>query len=106
MIYTLGHTKNYNKEFKDHGEFSKLGKTEDYPGGIIFKTKEDADTWRKSAYKTHWSAWGVDGDWEKDAYNERIEHGVKVRSLLNTKRLIKLPRGYKTPKSREEVILL
>lgn len=49
IAFTIGHTKSYNKALADdsHNCF-KTGRREDYEGGWIWKTAEEADDFIKS----------------------------------------------------------
>ena len=41
-VFTLGNTKSYNEAIKDNPNIKKLGKTENYEGGWVWKTKQEA----------------------------------------------------------------
>lgn len=93
MIYTIGHTENYERYFKEQGTPQKLGKTDDYfseeypdgkyPGGSVWKTREEA---QKGCHPDY-SVYGVDADWDTQTYNNP---GESFHSLLVTANLIKL----------------
>lgn len=83
MIYTIGHTKNYLQYFDEQGIPQKKGKTKNYGGGSVWKTKEEAQQHCHFDY----SVFGVDADWDKDT--ESIK-GVTWHALLTDKPLIKL----------------
>lgn len=78
MIYTLGRTTNYNKYLRENPEAEKLGRTDDYPGGSVWRTQEEAQTYvdgLPNAPCPEWSAadfsvYGVEADWEVDTYQE------------------------------------
>ena len=43
MLYTVGHTRMYNKGIKEQGkQFRKIGKERGYTGGIAFKSHNEA----------------------------------------------------------------
>lgn len=62
MIYTIGHTENYERYFEEQGTPQKLGRTADYAGGSVWKTQEEAQRGCPDGY----SVYGVLADWEKD----------------------------------------
>ena len=66
MIYTIGHTESYmrsHKRSKYLGKpFYKIGRTEYYPGGSVWKTKGEA----KQHCDASRSVFGVIADWEED----------------------------------------
>lgn len=83
MIYTIGHTSSYEIYFKEQGVPKKLGRTEDYQGGSVWKTRKEAEDYCPENY----SVYGVDADWEKDTAPS--ENG-NWHDLLKTSRLIML----------------
>ena len=62
MIYTIGHTKSYLRYFEESGKVYKKGRTPDYCGGSVWKTKEDAEKHVKKGY----SVFGVLADWDAE----------------------------------------
>jgi len=62
MIYTIGYTKSYLKYFEEQETPKKMGRTKDYPGGSVWKTKKEAQQNCKEGY----SVFGVLADWNKD----------------------------------------
>lgn len=69
MIYTVGHTANYEAGIKEHGEIFKQGQTVKYEGGIVFECYIDAVGYLSDIDKSNiWSVWGVDADWITDTY--------------------------------------
>lgn len=94
MIYTIGHRESYEQGFREQptGKFAKLGAGtladgEDYAGGIVFKTREEAQEYidsRKSLCYTY-DVYGVEADWDEDTDNVIGEYG---RRLLKTSRLV------------------
>lgn len=42
IVFTIGSTKSYQEAFRHNLVVNKIGKSEDYEGGWIWKTKEDA----------------------------------------------------------------
>lgn len=80
MIFTIGHTKTYRHYFKYlPDKFMKTGKRDDYPGGWVWKTMEEA----RANCPRGYSVYGVEADWEKDTiptgYNM---HNLKIDSKL------------------------
>jgi len=84
MIYTIGRTAAYEKNFIDLPIVEKLGRTDDYPGGCVWKTREEAEKYCQGDY----SVYGVDADWEKDTEASIVNNGC--HDLLKTSKLIKL----------------
>ena len=62
MIYTIGHTWSYLNAFQELGSVMKRGRTNDYQGGSVWQTQEEAAEYAKDGY----SVFGVKADWEKD----------------------------------------
>jgi len=57
IVYTVGHTASYDQGLREDPNLKKLGKTDDYEGGWIWKTPEEAKKFLTSDY---WSTidWG------------------------------------------------
>lgn len=59
MLYTIGHTESYNQYLREQGlEFRKLGKTETYVGGSVYKTFDEAK--QAIAFLPDYSVWILD----------------------------------------------
>jgi len=83
VVYTVGHTDSYDQLLLEKDNVNKMGKTETYPGGWVWKSSEDAAAFLKSPY---WDAidWGdgksrdpstfsvyclqLPNNWEEDTY--------------------------------------
>jgi hypothetical protein len=83
MIYTIGRTAAYEQNFRELPVVEKLGRTPDYQGGSVWKTREDAQKECPSDY----SVYGVEADWEQDT--EPSKEG-SWHDLLKTSKLVKL----------------
>lgn len=83
MCYTVGHKKSYDQALKEGGNIKKgrygptLDEPEGYPGGIVFRTIQDAQDFIASGGMARWfpdrdeSVWAVYGllaDWDRDTY--------------------------------------
>jgi hypothetical protein len=42
IAYTLGNTKSYNEAITNNPDTKKIGKSDDYEGGWVWKTKQEA----------------------------------------------------------------
>ena len=70
MIFCIGHSESYREYLKDSkNPCLKLGRkgpndaeNPNYPGGPVWRTKEDAQSHCSPTYEV----FGVDADWEKD----------------------------------------
>lgn len=91
MIYTIGHTKNYLEAFETDPNLKKLGQTDDYPGGSVWKTRKEAENFlsRDSVYNYDkgYSVFGVLADWETQTEENDEE---EYNNLLVTSKLVKL----------------
>jgi hypothetical protein len=79
MIYTIGHRESYLKAREEgQGVVGKLGRKEDYCGGIVFQTRVGAQSYIDSpSFKQKgFAVFAVDADWEKDTYAAKGEYGV------------------------------
>lgn len=83
MLFTIGHTKSYLQYFEEQTTPLKKGKEGDYPGGSVWKTKEEAQYNCPAEY----SVFGVLADWDKDT--EPSLEGT-WNSLLISSELVKL----------------
>ena len=74
MIYTIGHTESYLKGFAEAKEkgipFLKKGRIEDYAGGSVWKTYEEAEV--HAMARGPYSVWGVLADWYADTTPSRV----------------------------------
>lgn len=65
MIYTVGRRDVYLQNWHDNGEMlHKLGRTDNYPGGSVWRTYEEAQ--RVADHNPGFAVFGVDADWEAD----------------------------------------
>jgi len=104
MIYCIGYTDGYRKHIRDmkaRGETPiKVGKTdnlngEPYPGGSVWRTREEAQhwletlgpLWREPRTTDQFSVFGVDADWEKDTEPDPVD---PFHNLLKNSPLIDL----------------
>jgi hypothetical protein len=83
VCYTIGHEKSYDQALKDGGNV-KLGRhgptleePDDYPGGIVFRTIQDAKDfiaiggmakWFPDRDNSVWAVYGLLADWDHDTY--------------------------------------
>jgi len=91
MIYTIGHTESYERGFRETPELMiKVGRTQDYQGGIVFQTKEEVTEFLKRENveiegrqipSTEFSVYGVLADWDKDVENGHLIRDVKLVQL-------------------------
>ena len=100
IVYTVGHTSSYNKGLCEEPILTKVGKTDDYEGGWIWKTPEDAENFLNSDL---WNTidWGdnkprdakkfsvycveLPNSWEEDIYLS--DYGIYL--LLHDARIIR-----------------
>lgn len=66
MVYTVGNSKSYRRAIAKYGLITKTGRTDDYEGGIIFLTRENAERYIKEYNHPNWEVFGVLADWDKD----------------------------------------
>lgn len=59
MIFTVGDEFLYEKYFRDQAQPQKKGRTENYRGGSVWLTREDAEHFAPFGYKVY----GVIADW-------------------------------------------
>lgn len=92
MIYTVGHTKQYEQRLTEPEPAMKLGRQiidgEMYDGGSVWPTREAAQAWLDTTDKP-WSVYGVDADWDTDT--EPSLAGAEWHDLLRDARLVRLP---------------
>ncbi len=62
MIFTIGHTESYKQYLSKQEKCMKLGRTENYRGGSVWQTKEEAEKFCPVDY----SVYGLKADWNKD----------------------------------------
>jgi len=98
MIYTFGRTFTYDKYLRTAMFPEKLGRSNGYPGGSVWKTREEAQAFVDSFPNGHcpdwepedFSVYGVEADWETDTYIYAGDHRAPWRSLKRNAKLIKL----------------
>ncbi|WPZ05656.1 hypothetical protein [Pelagerythrobacter marinus] len=88
MLYTIGHRENYERFFREQRQPMKLGRGphprnpgEEYPGGSIYLTREEAEAAAPDGY----TSYGVE---------TTIENTYLVgadRHLIETSPLVRLP---------------
>lgn len=81
MIFTVGHEESYERYFEEQENLPrKLGRTEDYVGGSVWKTVQEAQKYCPKDYKVY----GVLADWENDTVpsKEGPWHDLLVTSPL------------------------
>lgn len=83
MIYTVGKEELYELYFYKQGSPRKMGRTDTYPGGSVWKTKEEAEKFCKEGYKVY----GVEADWDRDT--EKSENG-DCHDLLVSSYLVRI----------------
>lgn len=67
VVYTIGYRKAYNARLAQPEPMWKVGRTDDYPGGSVFRTAEDAaDFLRCVVDGEDYSVYEVEADWETD----------------------------------------
>lgn len=67
MIYTVGHTENYNRAINAEGEILKKGQRPGYTGGIVFRSRRDAARYLQEIGTADiWQVWGVAAVWGRD----------------------------------------
>ena len=64
MIYTIGNTESYMRLFATHDRPRKTGRNDDYPGGSVWQTREEAQAHADS--RPGYSVFGVFADWDAD----------------------------------------
>ena len=62
MIYTIGNTENYMRLFANYSKPRKTGRNDDYPGGSVWQTREEAQAHADS--RPGYSVFGVLADWD------------------------------------------
>jgi len=62
MIYTIGNTESYMRLFATHDRPRKTGRNDDYPGGSVWQTREEAQAHADS--RPGYSVFGVLADWD------------------------------------------
>lgn len=84
-VFTLGGP-HYEEELEKQGKgFKKLGKTDDYPGGIACKTPELALRARRVFEKPEWDVYELEADWFEDT---RPSVNGFWHALINTSRIL------------------
>jgi hypothetical protein len=103
MIFTIGNTDSYLKALADDPDLKKIGRRDEpllpdfpdgYPGGTVWQTREDAQSYIDVAMQQEMPEWdparfsvfGLEAEWENDTYTP--EDGKQ--SLLRDAKIIKL----------------
>lgn len=71
LIYTVGKYTAYLAYWKEYKKgispwFQKLGKQDDYTGGIVFRARQEAD----AACPDGYISFGLRADWDIDTYSK------------------------------------
>lgn len=91
--FTIGNMRSYEPCFAPgEPQPTKIGRTDDYPGGAVFRTREDAEAWLKA--QTLCLGWGVYGlilpnGWDVDVSSTLGPEGYF--RLLYDALLVRLP---------------
>ena len=96
MIYTFGRTSNYDKDLSARDDVKKIGRQEDYAGGSVWRTYEEAQAFVDSLpnefcpdwYAKDFSVYGVIAEWETETYQG--DEGAPWRNLRKDSLLVKL----------------
>lgn len=96
MIYTFGRTSGYDADLSARDDVMKIGRRGDYPGGSVWRTREEAQAFVDSLpnefcpkwHAKDFSVYGVLADWETGAYQG--ETGVPWWNLKEDSPLVKL----------------
>lgn len=80
MIFTIGHKESYDQYFQEQSNPQKLGRTEDYTGGSVWLTIEEA---LRHCSEEH-AVYGVLADWAIDTAPSKDGdwHDLLVTSTL------------------------
>jgi hypothetical protein len=89
--YTLGNADNYDRALSEEGPVMKLGKQEDYAGGIVFPTKADADAYLARHPELPYKVYGLflPNRWKTDVQGEMLP-GEDFYRLLNDAEVVQL----------------
>lgn len=89
MIYTIGRVTSYERALDEHKDVKKSGKSDDYEGGWVWKTYEEALTEAKKhdiAGVSQYKVYGVKANWDTDTehhgnnhYNNLLVDSIIVR---------------------------
>lgn len=93
MLYTIGHAESYEKGLNDQKHLMKKGRDASYQGGIVFETREDAETYleRSGRGKVGYKAYGLITNMTNTAEYEFPDlHGVPARALLRDAQVVRL----------------
>lgn len=83
MIFTVGHRESYEIYFREYENPEKLGRHDNYPGGSVWLTFEEAQQHCPEGY----AVYGVEAVWGKDT-EQNVESDC--HDLLTTSKLVKL----------------
>lgn len=86
MIFTIGYTESYERYFIEQKQPRKLGRTNDYVGGSVWRTFEEAKLNCPDSY----SVYGVLANWETET--EPSKDG-NWNDLLITSDLVQLDKS-------------
>lgn len=99
IVYTIGHTMQYDTELQlDHRSHMKIGREDAgngrvpdwYQGGIVFETPELAKKYIKSTNKDGYAVYEVAADWETDCeINEQDGEKAFWKHLIVTSRIMR-----------------
>lgn len=85
MIYTVGHRESYERYLREQGpQCFKRGTRPDYPGGSVWRTREEAERRAPEGY----AVYGIDADWEKDTIPSAIG---PWHDLVRDARIVRVP---------------
>lgn len=111
IVYTLGYQESYDKGLVEYREkFQKQGRTNDfngegyYPGGWIWKTAQEAETFRQEKHLEGYAVYAIKlvNGWEQDVSVEVDEDGI--HSLLTTSQIISRVDFRKTQQELKDII--
>ncbi len=91
MIYTIGYAEHYEKQFKEseaQGKpLIKIGRTIDYNGGSVWRTREEAQSYLDGRGMHEYSVYGVLADWDRDTEGNKYH---SFNNLLVNSELVKI----------------
>lgn len=91
MLYTVGHRESYEAGL-NKGHLLKQGKRENYGGGIVFLTREDAERWIGLAKKPDYGVYGLITTYNNTSEPEHdlSAYGIKCRQLVRDAQIVRL----------------
>lgn len=90
MIYTIGRKSVYDLHIEHNPQAMKIGRSDDYPGGSVWRTPEEARQYLADENLDDlddFDVYGVEADWEKDT---EPSNGGPWHDLLRDARLVRL----------------